>query len=120
MSFKNLLLKVPVFRKIRVAYRRQKAIRNYTSAAESADKAYKKTGTRHFVIMLTNGKLAIFCRSTFRKHIRKGWLPGKNYTINDAIRDCVYRTPTQCGNDYLSPEETVLRRNQYIRMYSEM
>lgn len=121
MSVKNLLLRIPGARSIRRAYRTAKAKNAYRKAVKMAEEAFITTGKRHFVIMLTSGKLAIYSRETFRKHRVKNYVPSLNgKKIRDLISDCVYRTDTLGGNDPLSPEERNIRQNQFIHYYANM
>ena len=121
MSIKTILLRLPGARRLRRAYRTEKAKRNYKKAVTIADRHYATTGKRHFVIMLTNGRLAIYNRQTFREHKKRNFLPNvKDVKMLDLLRDCVYRTPANAQDPGLPQNEANIRRNQYIYYYSTM
>ena len=80
----------------------------YREAVNQANKAYQKTGHRHYVmpyIKKKGGKpeLVITNRKNFRILKQKGYI-NRKATVFNLVDECFYCTPYANGNGYLDKE----------------
>lgn len=98
---------------------RLKAKLRFNEAVRKANKSFKETGNRHYVIPMSDGKLLVLDRPNFRKLKRKRYITHKAF-IRDLERECFYCTPYKNGTGELSAEAVELKKKQYFSWLEEI
>lgn len=101
-------------------FQRLKATLRYDEAVRKADEAHEKTGNRYYVMPVygSKGKLIITDRRNFRIMKKKGYI-NKDARVFHLEKECFYCTPYRNGSGKLMPEDAEIRRQSYMRWYSD-
>lgn len=98
-----------IFRKFKASLRLREAIK-------MADKAYRQSGHRYYVMPQhgTGGrKLIVMDRFNFRRLKMKHYIH-HNARVADLVRECFYCTPYRDGNQFLAPADRKKKVLQYF------
>lgn len=98
-----------IFRKFKASLRLREAIK-------MADKAYRQSGQRYYVMPQhgTGGrKLIVMDRFNFRRLKMKHYIH-HNARVADLVRECFYCTPYRDGNQFLAPADRRKKVLQYF------
>lgn len=91
---------------------------HYWTAANLADKSYRKYRHRFFVLPGTNGELLVSDRRNFRGLRRKHWVKNAdNLDIRQVVEKSFYHTPYADGSGHMTGTETKAKLHDYYNWY---
>jgi hypothetical protein len=100
-------------------FKRIKAAVRYRKAVKMADKAYRKTGVRKYVLPLDDKKktLLVLDRYNMRIYKRKGYMSQK-VSVLALEKECFYCTPYANGTGLLPKSVVDLKKKQYLAWFA--
>ena len=105
-----------VFQFITDKYHRFIDFLRYRTAVKRAQKAWRKTSQRYYVMPASSQtaiKLLLIDRKNFRVLKRKGYINSRA-TVDNLIQECFYCTPYGNGNGFLDKKGMAIKFKQYL------